>query len=295
MSERNGGPTCRFCSAPLRLTVVDLGMSPPCQSFLSADHIREMEPFYPLHVFACERCYLVQLEVFVEPEDIFPDYAYFSAYATSWVEHARAYVETISERLELGPDDLVVELGRTTATSFSTSWNSGCRFSGSTRRRTSRGCSRAGRPDARRVLRPRNRPSGSPRRKAGQPRRREQRPRPVPDLNDFVAGVAILLATKAPQRSSSRTSSSLLERLEYDTIYHEHFSYFSLATFVDILGRHGLDVYDVEEFPTHGGSLRVYAQHEAAPARAARSRRSFERGGGGLALARARTRASQRT
>ena len=85
-------------------------MSPPCQSFLTQHGIREMERFYPLHVFVCERCWLVQLQELVRPEDIFTDYAYFSAYSTSWVEHARAYVEMIRERLELGPDDLVVEL-----------------------------------------------------------------------------------------------------------------------------------------------------------------------------------------
>lgn len=101
---------CRFCSAPLSLTVVDLGMSPLCESFLRADQMRQMEPFFPLHVFACERCWLVQLETFVPPDEIFTEYAYFSAYSTSWVEHARLYVEMIRDRLELGADDLVVEL-----------------------------------------------------------------------------------------------------------------------------------------------------------------------------------------
>ena len=103
-------PRCRFCAAPLELTVVDLGMSPLCESFLAADQLDEMEPFYPLHVRACERCWLVQLRSFVAPDEIFTEYAYFSAYSTSWVEHAREYVEMIRERLGLGPDDLVVEL-----------------------------------------------------------------------------------------------------------------------------------------------------------------------------------------
>ena len=103
----NGRAACRFCGAPLELTVVDLGMSPLCESFLSPDQIRTMEPFFPLHVFACERCYLVQLEAFVPPDEIFGEYAYFSAYSTAWVEHARQYVETITERLSLGPTDLV--------------------------------------------------------------------------------------------------------------------------------------------------------------------------------------------
>ncbi len=102
--------SCRFCGAPLDLTVVDLGMSPLCESFVSAEQIRHMEPFFPLHVFACERCYLVQLEAFVPPDEIFTEYAYFSAYSTAFVEHARQYVEMIIKRLRLGSDDLVVEL-----------------------------------------------------------------------------------------------------------------------------------------------------------------------------------------
>jgi hypothetical protein len=108
--EATSAPACRFCNAELRLTMVDLGMSPLCESFLRADQIRTMEPFYPLHVFVCERCYLAQLEAFVPPEDIFTEYAYFSAYSTAWVEHAREYVEAMRERLQLGPADLVVEL-----------------------------------------------------------------------------------------------------------------------------------------------------------------------------------------
>ena len=101
---------CRFCGAALELVVVDLGMSPLCESFLTAEQSRHMEPFFPLRTFACEQCYLVQLEAFVAPEEIFTEYAYFSAYSTAWVEHAREYVEKIRERLALSSDDLVVEL-----------------------------------------------------------------------------------------------------------------------------------------------------------------------------------------
>src|SRR5215475_1378365 len=105
-----GGTHCRFCAAPLELTMVDLGKSPLCESFLPADRLETMEPFYPLHVRVCTSCWLAQLPSFVPPDEIFHEYAYFSAYSDSWVEHARAYVDMISDRLGLGPESLVVEL-----------------------------------------------------------------------------------------------------------------------------------------------------------------------------------------
>src|SRR5215207_9532468 len=104
-------PICRFCRSPLRRTVVDLGMSPLCESYVEATRLDEMEPFYPLHVRICERCFLVQLRAYVRPEDIFQEYAYFPSYSSSWVEHARTYVDAVTERLGLGPENLVVEVG----------------------------------------------------------------------------------------------------------------------------------------------------------------------------------------
>src|ERR1051326_5284800 len=102
---------CRFCGAPLRHTFVDLGMSPLCESFVPPDRLNEMEPFFPLHVWVCERCLLVQLEQYVPPEEIFTEYAYFSSFSTSWVEHARRYAEAMTERLSLTRESLVVEVG----------------------------------------------------------------------------------------------------------------------------------------------------------------------------------------
>src|SRR6185312_1051005 len=106
----HGGTHCRFCEAPLELTMVDLGKSPLCESFLPADRLEAMEPFFPLHVRVCTSCWLAQLPSFVPPDEIFEEYAYFSAYSDSWVEHSREYVEMITDRLGLGPDSLVVEL-----------------------------------------------------------------------------------------------------------------------------------------------------------------------------------------
>ena len=262
----NGCPACRFCAAPLRLTVVDLGMSPPCQSFLPAERIREMEPFYPLHVFACERCFLVQLEVFVPPEDIFSDYAYYSAYATSWVDHARRFVELIRERLDLGEDDLVVELASNDGYLLQHFVGTGVPILGvdpaanvavdAEARGVPTLIAFFGRATAQALVEEERRASLI----VGNNVLAQ-----VPDLNDFVAGVKLLLRDDGTATFEFPHLLHLLDRLEYDTIYHEHFSYFSLATFVAIVRAHGLDVYDVEELPTHGGSLRVYVQHEEGP------------------------------
>ena len=101
---------CRFCANPLRHTFVDLGMSPLCESYLSADQLNQMEPFYPLHVYVCENCFLVQLEEFVSPQEIFSEYAYFSSYADTWLQHAAKYSDKMVERFQLNEDSLVVEV-----------------------------------------------------------------------------------------------------------------------------------------------------------------------------------------
>jgi hypothetical protein len=255
-------PSCRFCDAPLALTAVDLGMSPPCNSFLRAEQIRQMEPFYPLHVFACERCWLMQLERFVPPDEIFTEYAYFSAYSTSWVEHARRYVEMISERLDLGWDDLVVELASNDGYLLQHFVGTGVPILGID-------------PAANVAQDAESR--GVPTRVAffGRETAAELAAEgrlaslvignnvlaQVPDLNDFVAGVKTILRGDGTATFEFPHLLRLVDGLQYDTIYHEHFSYFSLETFAEILGAHGLEAYDVEELSTHGGSLRVYAQH----------------------------------
>ena len=258
----SGGTTCRFCGAELRLTVVDLGMSPLCESFLRAEQIRTMEPFYPLHVFACERCWLVQLEAFVPPEEIFTEYAYFSAYSTAWVEHAREYVEMIRGRLGLGGDDLVVELASNDGYLLQHFVGTGVPVLGIDPAANVAEAAEArgvptlveffGRETATRL--------------AAQGRRAtlvlgNNVLAQVPDLNDFVAGVKILLRDEGTATFEFPHLLRLVDELQYDTIYHEHFSYFSFATIREILEHHGLEAYDVEELWTHGGSLRVYAQH----------------------------------
>jgi hypothetical protein len=262
----NGRPTCRFCAAPLRLTFVDLGMSPLCESFLGADQIRRMEPFYPLHVFACERCFLVQLESFVAPDEIFTEYAYFSAYSTAWVEHAREYVEAIRGRLNLGPDDLVVELASNDGYLLQHFVGTGIPILGidpaanvaavAEERGVPTLVSFFGRDTAKQLVEDGKQASLV----VGNNVLAQ-----VPDLNDFVAGVQILLRPEGVATFEFPHLLKLVDGLQYDTIYHEHFSYFSFATIVEILRAHGLEVFDVEELWTHGGSLRVFAQHADGP------------------------------
>jgi hypothetical protein len=259
-------PTCRFCGSPLGLTVVDLGMSPLCESFLRADQIRTMEAFFPLHVFACERCFLVQLEAFVAPEEIFSEYAYFSGYSTAWVEHARRYVEMIRERLGLGADDLVVELASNDGYLLQHFRGTGIPTLG-----IDPAANVAAAAEARGVA---TLVAFFGRETAQQLAADGKRATlivgnnvlaQVPDLDDFVGGVEILLHEAGTATFEFPHLLRLLDGLQYDTIYHEHFSYFSFGTIVEILGAHSLSVYDVEEIWTHGGSLRVYAQHTHGP------------------------------
>jgi C-methyltransferase C-terminal domain/Putative zinc binding domain/Methyltransferase domain len=266
LGTEDGRPLCRFCSAPLGLTVVDLGMSPLCESFLRADQMRRMEPFFPLRVFACEQCYLVQLEAFVPPEEIFTEYAYFSAYSTAWVEHARQYVEMIAERLGLGGDDLAVELASNDGYLLQHFVQAGIPSLGIdpaanvAEAAEERGVQTLvdffGRELAARLVEEGTRASliiGN------------NVLAQVPDLNDFVGGVKILLREDGSATFEFPHLLRLVDGVQYDTIYHEHFSYFSFGTTSAIMRAHGLEVYDVEELWTHGGSLRIYAQHEGGP------------------------------
>ncbi len=257
---------CRLCGAELELTLVDLGMSPPSQSLLTAGSLGAMEKFYPLHVRACTRCWLVQLPKLVDPREIFTEYAYFSSYSSSWVEHARRYVEMIRARLDLRSDDLVVELASNDGYLLQHFVGTGIPILGIdpaanvVQAAAQRGVPTLveffGRETAARLA-------------------AEGRPASlivgnnvlaqVPDLTDFIAGVALLLAREGTATFEFPHRLHLFDRVEYDTIYHEHYSYFSFTTLTEILGKELLSVYDVEQLPTHGGSLRIYVQHTAGP------------------------------
>ena len=267
-------PRCRFCGGALDHVFVDLGMSPLCESFVPADRVSAMEPFYPLLVYVCDDCFLVQLEEFVPPEEIFTEYAYFSSYADSWVEHARRYTDAICERLSLGRESFVVEVAS----------NDGYLL----QHFVARGVPCLGIEPAANVARDAEK-RGVPtlveffgRETAARVARERGRAdlllgnnvlAQVPDLNDFVAGMQILLAPGGVVTMEFPHLLRLMQENQFDTIYHEHFSYFSYTCAARIFAAHGLRLFDVEEIPTHGGSLRIYACHrDDAREETARSR-----------------------
>jgi SAM-dependent methyltransferase len=261
-------PSCRFCAAPLRHTFVDLGMSPLCESYVPADRLGAMEPFYPLHVRICERCLLVQLEEFVAPEDIFTEYAYFSSYSDSWVAHARGYVEMAVERFGLGPDSLVVELASNDGYLLQHVIERGIPALGiepaanvaeaAREREIETVVEFFGRDLAARLV--------ADGRRADLLAANNVMAH-VPDLNDFVGGMEPLLAPHGVVTIEVPHLVRLVDDNQYDTIYHEHFSYFSFLTARKVLAAHGLDVFDVDELATHGGSLRLYAQRQSTGSR----------------------------
>lgn len=255
-------PCCRFCGTMLAHTFVDLGMSPLCESYLSADRLNQMEPFYPLHVYVCENCFLVQLEAYVTPEHIFSNYAYFSSYSDSWLTHSKKYTNQMVERFGISASSFVVELAS----------NDGYLLQYFVEKKVPvLGIEPAANVAAVAVER------GVPTlvRFFGRETARELADSEkqadlllgnnvlaqVPDINDFVAGMKILLKPDGVITMEFPHLQRLMEENQFDTIYHEHFSYFSLLTVEKIFAAHGLTLFDVEELPTHGGSLRVFVGH----------------------------------
>jgi predicted TPR repeat methyltransferase len=264
---------CRFCGTPFQRRVVDLGMSPLCESFLTREQLNQVEKFYPLHVWVCETCFLVQLEEYVGGEEIFSDYAYFSSFSDSWLDHCRRYVDQMIAQLRLTDRSEVIELASNdgyllqffvqqgipvlgvepAANVASVAEEKGIptvvRFFG---RETARELASAGhRPDlilGNNVL------------------------AQVPDLNDFVSGIKILLASDGVVTIEFPHLLKTIDGNQFDQVYHEHFSYFSLYSVDRIFAAHGLPIFDVEELPTHGGSLRIYAGHAEDASKRATSR-----------------------
>ncbi len=254
---------CRFCGAPVHRTFCDLGMSPLCESYVPREKLNDMEPFYPLHAYVCGECFLVQLDAYVSAEHIFSDYAYFSSYSDSWVEHARVYTEKMIERFKLGPNHRVVEVAS----------NDGYLL----QHFVARGVPSLGVEPAANVAKvavDKGIPSlvkffgvETARQMVADGQAADlllgnNVLAQVPDLNDFVAGMKIALKPTGVVTVEFPHLAKLMEENQFDTIYHEHFSYFSFTTTVKLFAAHGLTVFDVDEIPTHGGSLRVYARHD---------------------------------
>ena len=269
-SAKMGNRVCRLCHSPLVATFVDLGMSPLCESYLTPDQLDQMEAFYPLHVFVCENCFLVQIPQYVQPEHIFTEYAYFSSYSTSWVEHARKYCSMIKERLNLGPSTQVFEIASNDGYLLQHFLPLNIPVTGIEPA-----------VNVAEAARKRNVPTlveffglKLAERLALEGHRADliignNVLAQVPDLNDFTAGMACLLAPNGVITLEFPHLERLIEENQFDTIYHEHYSYFSLLVTDRLASRHSLRIFDVEKLTTHGGSLRVYlcksdAAHETA-------------------------------
>jgi SAM-dependent methyltransferase len=256
-----GLPACRFCAAPLRHTFVDLGMSPLCESYVPEEQLAAMEPFYPLHAKVCEHCLLVQLEAFVSAADIFSEYAYFSSYSDSWVAHARTYVDMAIKRFNLDASSQVVEVASNDGYLLERVVERGIPALGIEPAANVAKAARAkgietvveffGRDLATRLV--------ADGRRADLLAANNVMAH-VPDLNDFVGGIAGVLAPHGVATIEVAHLQRLIEGNQFDTIYHEHFQYFSFLSAQRVLAAHGLEVFDVEELRSHGGSLRLYAQ-----------------------------------
>ena len=254
--------TCRFCSSSLKHTLVDLGMSPLCESYLTADQLNQMEAFYPLHVYVCAECFLVQLEEYVSPNDIFSEYAYFSSFSDSWLQHSKNYTDLMVERFGINPKSFVVELASNDGYLLQYFVQKGISVLGvEPAANVAKSAIEKGVPTLIKFF--------------GEKLAREMVNEgkgadliignnvlaQVPDLNDFVKGMKILLKPGGVITMEFPHLMRLIEENQFDTIYHEHFSYFSFIAVEKIFSYHGLNLFDVEKLTTHGGSLRIYASH----------------------------------
>ncbi len=257
---------CRFCGAPLSRVVADLGSSPLSNSYLGPEQMRSAEVTYPLCVYLCDRCLLVQLpEPEVGPEEIFSDYAYFSSYSDSWLDHARRYVEMMIERFGISERHLVVEIASNDGYLLRFFKERGVPVLGI---EPAANVARAAR-DLGIETRVEFFSAESARELAAAGRRADlllgnNVLAHTPYLNDFVEGLEIALADGGLVTMEFPHLVRLIAENQFDTIYHEHFSYFSFLAVDRVFAAHGLEVFDVEELPTHGGSLRLFAQRRGA-------------------------------
>ena len=262
---------CRFCNTELKDTFVDLGMAPPCQSQVEPDELSSGEKFYPLHVWVCRECFLVQIENVVPPEEIFGtgDYAYFSSFSDSWLDHASRFADAMIDRFGFGSDGRVVEIASNDGYLLQYFKRRGIDVLGV---EPAANCAAAARD------------KGIPTevrffgRECAEALVKEHGPADllvgnnvlahVPDLNDFVSGLKVLLAERGILSMEFPHLMNLVAENQFDTIYHEHYSYLGFATVEKIFAHHGLALFDVEELATHGGSLRIFARHseQEAPA-----------------------------
>jgi len=253
---------CRYCQTPLKYSFVDLGMSPLSNSYLEFKHLQQMEPFYPLHVYVCENCYLVQLPEFEAPENIFSQYAYFSSYSETWLKHAKIYTELMIERFGLDSSSEVIEIGSNDGYLLQYFKEKGIPVLGvEPAKNIAKVAEAAGIPTIVTFFGVEAATKLYSEGKQADLLVGNNVLAHVPALNDFVKGMRILLKPQGFITIEFPHLMRLVEENQFDTIYHEHFSYFSFITVKKIFAEHDLTIFDVEEIPTHGGSLRIYACH----------------------------------
>ncbi len=262
------GFPCRSCGTALEHRVVDLGMSPLCESYVPAERADDMEPFYPLHVWVCSKCFLVQLNKYVPADEIFTEYAYFSSYSTSWLHHAEDYTTMIIERLGLGVDSFVVELASNDGYLLQYFVQRGIPCLGiEPAANVAKDAQARGVPTDVSFF---NEAKGAEMARDGMLADLvvgNNVLAHVPDLNDFVAGIAHLLKPDGTVTVEFPHLMRMFDGNQFDTIYHEHFCYFSLLSAEAIFAAHAMTIFDVEELWTHGGSLRIYARPTADDSR----------------------------
>lgn len=266
--------SCRFCAAPIKHSMCDLGMSPVSNAFVKPENSHEIEPFYPLHALVCSQCFLVQLGEFQSREEIFDgEYAYFSSMSSSWLEHSERYVNSMIERFEFDGQSQVVEIASNDGYLLQFFKKKGVPVlgieptantaevaveKGVPTRVQFFGCATANELVA-----------------AGQQADLllgNNVLAHVPDINDFVGGMKIALKATGVITMEFPHLQELIEKNQFDTVYHEHFSYLSLNTVERIFAHHGLTLFDVEQLSTHGGSLRIFARHQEDEAKAVTDR-----------------------
>jgi C-methyltransferase C-terminal domain/Putative zinc binding domain/Methyltransferase domain len=257
---------CRNCDALLTTTFVDLGVSPLSNSYVPWDRAGEMEPFYPLHARVCEVCFLVQVPAFELPERIFSHYAYFSSFSDSWLEHCRNYVNRAIERLALRPDAIVAEAASNDGYLLQYFVQRGFAAYGVEPAENVAAIAQSrGIPTEVAFLGARTGVRIREARGAAQLVAANNVIAHVPDLHDFIDGLEALMASGGTLTVEIPHLLALIDGIQFDTIYHEHFSYFSLLTMENVLARHDLRIWDVERLSTHGGSLRYWIVRGADP------------------------------
>ena len=255
---------CRFCNTPLRYLFLSLGASPLSNSYLGRDDLHKMEPYYPLDVYVCENCLLVQLEEFEKAKDIFhAGYAYFSSYSDSWLKHCEHYVDMVVKRFGLNENKFVVEIASNDGYLLQYFKKHNIPVLGiEPAANTAHAAQGKGIPTEITFF---------DQAYAEKMRQKGQQADLIignnvlahnPNLNDFVRGLKIALKADGLITMEFPHLARLMEETQFDTIYHEHFSYFSFLAVERIFREHGLTIFDVEELPTHGGSLRIYAAND---------------------------------